>query len=163
MFNQPKTFNQSSIPVMFSVIHWRTCHSSQLPASCFWSRDLQARRQDKTRRLIRPSLTPLWETQLRAMPIRPRDSWLNPQPLQPAVNKRSWHRLTGPGSGPHSDGGRAPQARFKGACHHLGYQTFGSWPGASNPMSKREKLTPQITSLIPKRGGHVEPRCYRSL
>lgn len=86
MLNQPKPFRQSSYrcdvssdPLAYLLIQSVLC----APRCVFWSWDPQAWQQDKTRRLIHPSLTPLWETQLLAMQIRPQDSWLNPQSIRP--------------------------------------------------------------------------------
>lgn len=111
--------------------------------------------RDKTRRLIRPSLIPLPS----CLTEKHNTTLCRCDPrISDYTHARSARCQQAQLAAP--DGiqlvrgynGRVPPARFKGTYLHLGYQTFGSGPGAGNPMSKREKLTPQITkSLIPKK------------
>lgn len=143
---------QVSTTTMFWLIRW----------FCVSSWDPWAWQRDPTRLLIRPSsLTPVLRNTTPRYADPTPGFLIEPSVALPAVNNRSWHRLTGAGSGAAAAEERH-EPPFKGACHHLGYQTFGRRPGASNPMSEREKLRPQITLLIPRRDAPLQPRCSPS-
>lgn len=70
-----------------------------------------------------------------------------PQPLRPLSTTAVG---TARRDAARAHGGRAPQAPFsKEHAIILDIKHLAADPGASNPMSEREKLTPQITLLIP--------------
>lgn len=100
-----RKYNCPQLTVMFSVIHRSACHrfiAFFVPLSDF-DLETQLWQRDKTRRLVRPSLTPppirVWprNTTPRYVDVAP-GFLIKPTLVLPAVNKHSWQRLTGSSS-----------------------------------------------------------------